>query len=233
MVSSLPLIEFFLLGLTGSFAPCLFPVLPAFLAYLTESSTNPMKGFLSAILTILGVFTVFISLSLLLNFFTKDLNPFLASNYLRFRFYEGVLLILFGILIAFSNNLKIGFFDTLASKSNNFLQKIENPWLLSFLIGFFFAFLAAPCAFIVFGTFFVQVTFLGSFSDVIFANILFALGVGVPFLLLGFIAPLFKESIKVDSKKLSIYVPIVTGLIILGTGVFLIYDALQYGYSVF
>ncbi len=77
------------LGIATSFSPCLFTVLPSFLAFLTGGDTSRGKGILSAFSVILGILTVFLFLGLILDFFNEVISDFFNPNYVNFRFFEG------------------------------------------------------------------------------------------------------------------------------------------------
>ncbi len=231
MVPFAILISSFLLGLTASFAPCLFPVLPSYLAYLTGNEMDWKKGIISSVLVTLGVLTIFMLFGLIISQISFALRDFLASNYVSFRFYEGLILLIFGILIGIRKSLKVGLLESLTDRSNKVLERVNNPWAMSYLIGLFFAFLAAPCAVIVFTTFFTFIIEYPMFTDVIVLNIAFAAGAGIPFVLLGAVVPSFKESVSLNQEAIYKYLPIATGLIISGIGIYLMVDAINLGYS--
>lgn len=231
MVPLAILLSSFLLGLTASFAPCLFPVLPSYLAYLTGNDMDWKKGIGSSLLVTAGILTVFMVFGLILSQFSFEVRNFLALNYVHFRFYEGLILLLLDILISMRKSLNIGFLQALSNKSTTILEKINNPYAMSYSIGLFFSFLAAPCAVIVFTTFFTFIIEYPMITDVVLLNFLFALGAGIPFVLLGTIVPLFKESVTINQEMIYKYLPLFTGAIISGIGIYLMIDAINLGYS--
>ncbi|RMG30581.1 MAG: cytochrome c biogenesis protein CcdA [Methanobacteriota archaeon] len=219
------------LGVATSFSPCLFPVLPSFLAFLTGGDTNRGRGIFTAIAVSLGILTVFLFLGLILDFFNEVVTDFFNPNYVNFRFFQGLLLVIFGLMYSFNKNLGSGFFSNLSDRVQSFLTKVENPWITAYLIGIFFSVLAAPCAIILFVTFFTLLIATPTLVAKISLSLTFSLGIGIPFLLMGALIPSIKETLDDSKDKLFRYMPYVTGTIISLTGVYLMVDAVFLGFD--
>ncbi len=226
------LIWAFTLGLATSFSPCLFPVLPSFLAFLTGTETSRKNGFISSILVTLGVLIVFVFMGILLQGFRNLFFDFFNPNYVKFRFAEGVVLVVLGMLYAGKKYIGGGVFSRFSDWTVNIITSTENPWLGSFLIGLFFAVLAAPCALILFITVFTLIINSATVFNGILISTAFAIGTGIPFVLMGAVIPSIKENILANKEKIFKYLPIITGLIIVAVGTFLIYDAIELGFSI-
>ena len=78
MAELVTLIAVFSLGLTASFSPCLFPVLPAFVAFLSQSDRHWGKSVITGALVTLGIMTVFVALGLVFS----SLIGFLSIYYI-------------------------------------------------------------------------------------------------------------------------------------------------------
>lgn len=220
MVTGIELVSVFFLGLAGSFAPCLFPVLPAFLAYVAQSDNKKVNGLIASLLVVAGILTAFLSLSLLLLVSVGDsILDFLSQNYITFRTVQGVILTLLGLVLLLGIGAKMSFFDPVVNWTQNKIQESSNAWVQAYLIGLFFAVLAAPCALVIFGAFVTILVNNATFFGIIGVNIAFALGAGMPFFIIGFIIPAFKESFTLNNEVLFRYIPMITGVLLLILGI--------------
>lgn len=223
----------FIFGLSASFYPCLFPVLPSYIAFVSSGSTETdvKNGLISSILVTLGIMTVFVGAGLLVNTILTSLLGFLGNNYKLFRFSQGLLLTIFGLLLIFGITFNINRLWEASAFSNTFITKFKNPWFVAYLIGFFFSLLAAPCALIIFLTLFTLIAGQGP-AVTISMMILFSLGAGIPFVIIGVIVPSIKNTFEekfITSKnvieganKLNRYLPYITGSILVLVGIALI-----------
>ncbi|MHA2250360.1 MAG: cytochrome c biogenesis CcdA family protein [Candidatus Kariarchaeaceae archaeon] len=232
MVATFALLSAFVLGLAASFAPCLFPVLPSFVAFLGKTDTKRFNGFYAGLLVTLGIGTVFVTFGVLLSSFEGILGEFLGKNYLSFRFYQGLILLLLGIMLTTRISFGGNKLSSLSDHTQNFLHRVENPWLLSYLIGVFFSILAAPCAIVVFGSLIVLMANNPGIWAAILLNASFSLGAGIPFFMMGILIPSVKNAVLDNSEKIVKFIPVITGIIISLVGVFLMYDAYDKGFMV-
>ncbi|MHA2502532.1 MAG: cytochrome c biogenesis CcdA family protein, partial [Candidatus Kariarchaeaceae archaeon] len=210
MVDTVFIINSFLLGLSASFAPCLFPVLPTFMAYLfqNEEGSSSKRGLLAALAVVGGVMTVFLILNLIFSTLGNQLGLFLSDNYLQFRFIQGVILAILGLLLALNVTMEGGFLSRLTTKANEVITSSSNPYIQSYLIGIFFAVLAAPCAFIVFATYFSYIVINPGVLNAVILTIAFSLGAGVPFFILGGIIPELQTTVLNNKDKVFRYLPV-------------------------
>ena len=235
-VSNLDPINFilaFVFGLSASFYPCLFPVLPSYIAFVSSDTTETdiKNGILSSILVTLGIMTVFVGAGLLVNTILTSLLSYLGDNYQLFRFLQGLMLAILGLVLILGISFNINRLWEVSAFSNTFITRFKNPWLVAYLIGFFFSLLAAPCALIIFITIFTLIAGQGPIVTILMM-ILFSLGAGIPFIIIGVIVPVIKQSFEekfITSKnvieganKLNRYLPYFTGSILILIGIALI-----------
>ncbi len=132
----------FLEGLLSFFSPCVLPLIPLYIGYLTanvNNENNMKRRFQTAYLTfffILGISTVFFVAGL----GASALNTFVQNYRIQFTLFSGVLLIL---LSFFSLGIiQIPFLE----KERKITQISSNGGILNaFLLGFFFSFAWSPC----------------------------------------------------------------------------------------
>lgn len=223
----------FVFGLSASFYPCLFPVLPSYIAFVSSDTTETdvKNGLISSILVTLGIMTVFVLSGLIVNTILTSLIVYLGNNYKLFRSLQGLLLIILGLLLILGISVNITRLWEASAFSNSFISKFKNPWLVAYLIGFFFSLLAAPCAIIIFLTIFTLIAGQGPIVTILMM-ILFSIGAGIPFVIIGVIVPILKQGFEekfITSKnvveganKLNRYLPYFTGSILVLIGIALI-----------
>ena len=168
--------------------------------------------------------SVFVPFGIFVNTFSSVESFLGGSNYEIFRFWEGVLFIILGILLAKKLSFTQGRLQSLSNWAQNYIVKFEHPYVVAYLIGVFFAFIAAPCAIIPFITNLFIISSNPGIVNTILITGLFSLGAGIPFLLLSILVPSWKESLLNSSDRLITLLPIIAGIIIMLNGVYLIYD---------
>ncbi|MHA2250590.1 MAG: cytochrome c biogenesis CcdA family protein [Candidatus Kariarchaeaceae archaeon] len=196
MVSEDVLIVNFLLGLLASFSPCLFPLLPSYVAITVRSKLTPKNTIISSFFLIAGILVVFFSLGLV----TDKFGQFLLNNYSSFAKMEAILLFLAGILMIKTPSLlyKIKLPDRFERHlySEN---EARNPFIFSFLVGLAYTVIATPCAagfFLVSWDYLIGESFLNQF----FIVLAFSLGAGLPFIVMSFYVPQVRGNV-IDSLQ--------------------------------
>lgn len=174
----------FVAGLVSFLAPCVLPIIPGFLAYLAGSSLEETvqkkkEMFLNALFFVLGFSVVFAALGVLLNTVLEvvafDVQIWLSRI-------GGGLVIIFGLYL--TGLLKISILE----RPHTFRVKtgIHSRYVTSFLFGLAFAAGWTPCVGAALGAILGLAT---SAPGSAFALLLsYALGLGLPFLLIGFFA---------------------------------------------
>lgn len=215
------LIAVFSLGLTASFSPCIFPILPSFIAFLTQSENNWWKSAIAGVLVTMGILTVFAILGLAFS----QLIGFLSIYYNFFRQIQGFFLIILGVFLIRNISFNFSFLNQL----NNHAHQVMNPhnlnhWLSAYMLGLFFAFLAAPCAAVAFITLFTILITESPLSSIVLM-LIFSLGAGIPFVLMGILIPVFKGSFRKDYQQIQLYIPKIAGIVVVFVGILLILEA--------
>ena len=226
----------FNLGLLAGLSPCLFPVLPSYVAFLSNTRVSVFKGFLTSLLVLLGIMTMFISLGLITNLVTSQLIGFFGDNFRSFQLLPGVLLLFLGFVLVVKLNVSFTQLSIFSGGSQEKIQKFKNPYLSSYLIGVFFAVIAAPCAIIYFLTLFTIV--IGeSLSSMAFLMVIFSFGAGIPFFSIGTLLPFIQNMLDQQSPKVKVSqithyahkinqtLPLLSGVLIFLVGLFLINES--------
>lgn len=180
-MAEIGLIAAFLGGIVSFLSPCVLPLIPAFLSYLSGISATAvvtrkdrLKIFLNAVSYVLGFALVFSILGVLINGVLSNIGYDLMVWLGRVG---GVIIILFGLYLL--GLLKFGFL----ARDHKFKPRFQPGFGSSFLFGASFAVGWTPCVGAVLGTILtLAVTQPGSALGLLLT---YSLGLGIPFLLVG------------------------------------------------
>ena len=202
----------FVAGIISFFAPCVLPLIPAFLGFLAGTKIeNASRSLLfwHSFLFVLGFGTVFSVLGVLLNsvlaYVAYDAQVWLGRV-------AGIIIILFGFYL-------VGLIQPafLMSEHKFAAKKFSNRSLTSFVFGAAFAVGWTPCVGAVLGSILaLAVAMPGKSFALLFA---YSLGLGIPFLLVGLFAQPFVRVLQKNSHFLK-YFNMVVGVLIVLLGVF-------------
>lgn len=197
MLGNISVLVVFVEGLLSFFSPCVIPMIPLYMGYL--SSTSHSKGnrqlsiFKFTLCFILGIFTAI----LIMNMSFMALASFFKQYQYLFSRIGGIVIILLGLhqfgFIQF-NFLKKTF--RMNTKPN---QKSMSLWV-AFAMGFSFSFAWTPCI----GPALSSILILASStSSILLSNFLaitYALGLAIPFFFLGIFTDKLIDVIKRNQK---------------------------------
>lgn len=218
-MAEITLIIAFFAGLVSFISPCILPLIPAFLSYLSGISVSEanksLKGrmviFVNTIFFVVGFSLVFSILGILLNSIFADV----AYN---FRIWlgriGGIIISIFGLFLV--KLIKLPFLER---EHKLKLNKFKFSYLTSFMFGIAFAAGWTPCVGAVLGS--IVALAAVSAKNAFYLLMSYSLGLSIPFLLTGLFVSRMQNIIKRFEKPLG-YFNIVVGvlLIILGILVF-------------
>ena len=175
-------------GLLSFLSPCVLPIVPPYLAYMSGVSVNDLsdeqkgnrKALLTALFFVLGLSTVF----LLLGFTASIFGRFFLQNQTWFVAGAGIMVMIFGM--HFLGVYRIGFMDREARIDAG---DQGGSAFGAYLLGLAFAFGWTPCIGPQLGTI---LTLAASEADVARGTMLlavYAAGLGIPFLLVAAYLP--------------------------------------------
>ncbi len=208
------------LGLLSSFSPCLFPLLPSYLATQVKMKQSKMISILSSLALVAGIVIVFFGIGLLSNL----IGDFLILNYAFFARFQAVLLIIAGLILiaspSFMYNIKLPEWieNYIYSEDNQ-----KNSIVFSFLLGLVYTIIAAPCA----GGFFIAVwvNLLGQTAmNQLVLVLFFAIGAGLPFLMIGLFADEIRGETIGKIHAASSRISKILGSIFILVGIYIFYD---------
>lgn len=208
-----------LAGLGSFLAPCILPVIPAFLAYISGTTLTDLQrngGVVNLLSNRLNILmnTIFFVLgfSVVFSVFGVILNSVLASNATNltssFNQIGGIIIIGFGSFMLLSTRInKLNFEKKILPKSG----KASYP--LSFVFGLAFATGWTPCIGPILGSILtLAATTPGHAFTLLLA---YSLGLGIPFILMGVFFSRMTRVIMALSKHLKYYSIMMGTLIIL------------------
>ena len=169
----------FFIGIAATINPCVLPLYPGFLAYISNKANNTKKSFrvLSGLIVLGGVVTFMLAVGLIMAFFGLSISSFISTvSPIAF-----VLLVILGFLLIF--NVDIGKF---IPKPKTHFGK--NPYLNAYIFGLFYGPIVIPCSGPLALTVFVYATTITSFLGKIFLFGVFGLGFGLPLIALSIIS---------------------------------------------
>ena len=207
-----------LAGLGSFAAPCILPMIPAFLAYIsgtTLSELNQNNGsktisinrsniILNSIFFVLGFSVVFSIFGVIIN---SALSTSSGEFIEGFSQIGGIIIIGFGIFLLLSTKI-----SKLNMEKKFFPKRSKASYPVSFVFGLAFAAGWTPCVGPILGTI---LTLAATTPSVAFNLLLvYSLGLGIPFILMGVFYSRANRLIRSMSKHLKYYNIILGGFII-------------------
>jgi len=208
-------------GLISFLSPCVLPLIPGYISYISGASldellANKKINLLPLILFTLGFSFVFIIFGAAASY----LGQVLLQNSETLRILAGLIIIIFSLqLIGIININFLNFEKKIYTKKNN------NIWF-SFIIGMAFGFGWTPCI----GPILGSILALASTEETVFKAIIllsfYSLGLAIPFILSGYLMQRFLMFSKNFKKNINL-VTKSGGVILLITGVLILTNQLQ------
>ena len=217
-------------GLASFIAPCILPMIPAFLAYisgttLTEINNDQKTNFkinkiniiANTIFFVLGFSIIFSTLGVLINSILSENINQLANS---LNWIAGIIIVIFGIFMIASTKI-----NSLNKEKKFQIKNFKSSYPMSFVFGLAFAIAWTPCVGPILGTI---LTLAATTPSISFTLLLaYSIGLGIPFILIGIF---FSKSTKIISsmtKHLKYYNIVLGGFIIL-LGILIFTNQLAY-----
>jgi len=214
-----------LAGLGSFVAPCILPMIPAFLAYISGTTLSELSQkdgsktvminstniILNSVFFVLGFSVVFSTLGVIINSVLGTSSGELVEGLNQVG---GIIIVGFGIFLLLS--MKI---NKLNMEKKFFPKRSKASYPMSFVFGLAFAAGWTPCVGPILGTI---LTLAATTPSVAFNLLLvYSLGLGIPFILIGIFYSRASRVIRSMSKHLKYYNIVLGGfIIVLGILVF-------------
>ena len=209
-------------GLISFLSPCVLPLIPGYISYISGESLGDIvekqkKVLLKTILFSVGFSLVFISFGATASFIGNLLLEY--SSLLRIM--AGIIIIIFSLQLIGVLNLSI------LNKEKRFQTKnYSNNLFFPVIVGAAFGFGWTPCIGPVLGSILTLAAVESSVSKGVLLLSFYSLGLAIPFILSGYGVSKFLEFSK-NFKKNIRNISIFGGIILLVTGILIITNKLQ------
>ena len=216
-----------LAGIGSFFAPCILPMVPAFLAYISGTTLSEIKTrdnvisinkanvFFNSIFFVLGFSVVFSALGVAINsIFYENANQIISE----FNQIGGIIIIGFGTYMILSHKIRI-----LNVEKKIFPRNTGVKFPVSFLFGMAFAAGWTPCVGPILGTI---ITLAATTPGIAFNLLLaYSIGMGIPFMIMGAVISKSSKVISKVGKHLKYYT-VIFGIVIIILGVLVFFNQL-------
>ena len=208
-------------GLISFLSPCVLPLIPGYISYISGSSINELIEKKNINLLPIILFTV--GFSLVFIFFgaaSTLLGQVLLKNSYELRIGAGIIIIILSLHIIGIVNIK--FLNYEKRVQTNIKKNFFSP----ILIGMAFAFGWTPCIGPILGSILVLASTEESLKQGIILLTFYSIGLAVPFILSGYLIQKFLVFSKNFRKNINL-VSKIGGIILLITGILIITNQLQ------
>ena len=208
-------------GLISFLSPCVLPLIPGYISYISGSSLNELiekknVNLIPIILFTVGFSIVFIVFGAASTF----LGQVLLQNSYELRIAAGLVIVVLSLHIIGIINIKFLNFEKRihTNKNTNFYSPI--------IIGMAFAFRWTPCIGPILGSILVLAATEENINKGIFLLVSYSLGLALPFILSGYLIQRFLIFSKNFKKNINL-VSKIGGIILLITGILILTNRLQ------
>ncbi len=216
----------FIGGIITFISPCILPLVPVYIAYMSGISVQELKEsgkfspkiLLHSLLFIAGFSIIFSALAAIFYIFIQALGPYR----IWFNRVGGLLIILFGLSMMGIIRIPFLNYELRLKVSDN-----KKSFFGSFIMGMAFGAGWSPCVGPILSSILFTSTTQSNPIFSIFLLIIYSIGIGIPFILTGlltnFILSVF-ELIKKHYKT----VEIISGIFLIALGILLLLDLMGY-----
>ena len=208
-------------GLISFLSPCVLPLIPGYISYISGSSLNELLdkksvNIIPIILFTLGFSFVFISFGATASF----LGSVILNNSYELRIASGIIIIIFSLHILGIINLNF-----LNYEKRIYTEK-KSGIFSSLLVGMAFGFGWTPCIGPILGSILALASTEQSLNRGILLLVFYSLGLAIPFILSGYLIQKFLVFSKNIKSKMNIILKS-GGALLLITGILIITNQLQ------
>jgi len=219
----------FIAGVVSFLSPCVLPLVPIYIAQLVgrnasqsnaglEGHAAQLTTFFHALMFVVGFTLAFVALGAT----ASTLGSFLRAYQGLLRQIGGILLILFGLHLAGFLKWSIFYWQKRFEFHPN-----RPSYPASLLVGIIFAFGWTPCVSFILGPILGMAANAATLREGVALLLFYALGLGLPFLLIGLGLDQLWRVLKWLRPHLS-KIEIVTGIVMIAAGVMIFFNLLSY-----
>ena len=208
-------------GLISFLSPCVLPLIPGYISYISGSSLNELMekktvNVFPIILFAIGFSIVFISFGATASF----LGSIILENSYELRIASGIIIIIFSLHILGIINLNF------LNYEKRIYKEKKSGIFSSLLVGMAFGFGWTPCIGPILGSILALASTEQSLNRGILLLVFYSLGLAIPFILSGYVIQKFLVFSKNIKSKMNIIMK-TGGALLLMTGILIITNQLQ------
>lgn len=202
-------------GILSFLSPCILPLVPIYLTYLTGSSIEEInnKNKLTVIYKAVGFTLGFTLIFIIMGISVTSLGQLFDRNKDIFRKIGGIIIIVFGLHIMGVVKIKTFYYQKTMLQPQKFKSGLS-----SFFIGMAFAIGWTPCVGPMLASILIYAGNTKTLASGIKLLIAYSVGLGIPFIISGFLVDFISGYIKRFSKYFNV-VSIVSGVILIFMGI--------------
>jgi len=207
----------FFAGIVSFLSPCIFPLIPAYLAQLTGTmiSDNQIQAERRIIITrSIGFIIGFTIVFLLFGASATFIGKFFSGNRQLLEQIGGIIIVVFGLQMVGLINIRM----LVSEKRIDHSPKKSTSFASSILFGFIFGAGWSPCVGLVLGGILALASTAETMASGMFLLFIYSLGLGIPFLL---VALIWSKSLS-SIRKVNKWIPIIqksSGVIMILLGI--------------
>ncbi|MBI5954793.1 MAG: cytochrome c biogenesis protein CcdA [Chloroflexi bacterium] len=204
------LLTSFTLGLLATASPCVLPLYPGFLAYLSgQSESGSSRRYFLGLFVLAGTLTMMLALGGLIAFLSVPIGRVLV--YLIPL--ADILILLLGVLLL----LDVNPFKRLPQIQ---MPLLSHPFLNAYVYGLLYGPIALPCSGPLVVSIFALSFTMGEAFDKLWAFLWFGLGFGAPLLVLSFLSGALQRQLTTLFARRSRLINVIGGLLLVGIAVY-------------
>jgi len=208
-------------GLISFLSPCVLPLIPGYVSYVSGSSLKELTENKNINITPIVLFTVGFSIVFILfGAAATFIGQLLLDNSFELRIIAGVIIIIFSLQILGVINLNI------LNYEKRFYTKNNIGFFGPVIVGFAFGFGWTPCIGPILGSILALASTEESINRGIMLLFFYSLGLAIPFILSGYLIQKFLVFSKNIKQKINVITKI-GGFLLLITGVLILTNQLQ------
>jgi cytochrome c-type biogenesis protein len=215
-LNNISLLVAFSAGLLSFLSPCVLPLVPAYITYITGSTVaelNSEKARLHTVYKALGFVLGFSLVFIAMGASITSIGKLLITNMDIFRKIGGVLIILFGIHITGLFKFKTLYYEKRLVPFEKLRKNIS-----SVFVGMAFAAGWTPCVGPILASILIYAGSMETVSMGIILLAVYSLGLAVPFVLTAYAIGSFSEYFRRISRHLNT-ISIISGILLIAMGV--------------
>lgn len=207
-------------GFLSFFSPCILPLIPAYIMYITGINLEDelQKNRLIALTRTIGFVIGFTIIFIIMGTTASFLGKIFIRNKDIFSKVSGILIIIFGLKMI--GVIDLGFL--VIEKKMKAPKKITS-WFSSILMGMAFAAGWTPCFGPVLGSILIYAGGSSTVLKGVYLLLVYSIGMAVPFILTALFINTFNKFLK-NTERFMIYVPKISGIIMIIFGILIFFN---------